>query len=157
MSVVKRAQKITTNQLDLYQQADDDEFAPENAPDLDINQQMLGAYDTAIKLAKRLGLSRARIVERINLCLPELERPLTLRQLNSWTAASQEYKEMPARYLPAFCWATTCDMPLHVMANSMALTCANADDQAALELGRLELSAAAITAQRRILKQQRGR
>jgi len=43
------------------------------------------------------------------------------------------------------------------MANSMALTCANADDQAALELGRLELSAAAITAQRRILKQQRGR
>ena len=157
MSVVKKQQKITSNQLEMYQQLDEDEYAPENAPDLDINQQMLGAYDTAIKLAKRIGLSREHVVDRMNLCLPDLAKPITLRQLNSWTAASQEYKEMPARYLPAFCWATTCDMPLHVQANAMELTCANAEDQAALELGRLELSEAAIRSQRRILKQQRGR
>ena len=91
-------------QGDLFQQlAEQSALEAQQAQDLDINLELMGAINQAIREGKQRGLSRERIVERMNFCLPDLERSITLRQLNAWTAQSKEYHEFPARYLPAFC------------------------------------------------------
>ena len=134
--MVKNQQKITGKQPDLFQCLSEPTIDPENAQDLDIQNEMIGALTKAIRDAKHYGMSRERIVERMNLCLPELHKPLTLRQLNGWTARSQESRDFPARYLPAFCWATNSILPLLVLAQSIDHDLVDRRDQLALEFGQ---------------------
>lgn len=134
--MAKRRAFSTSVQGDLFQQLEEPALAAQRAQDLDIGPELLGAVNQAIRLAKRDGLSRERIVERMNLCLPDAERPVTLRQLNAWTAQSKEFHELPARYLPALCWATGSLLPLLTLAQALGQDLADRRDQAALELGQ---------------------
>jgi len=130
--------------------------ASPNAPDLDIHHEMLGAIALALKEAKKRGLGRELVVDRMNLCLPELVKPITKRQLDSWTAESKEYSEFPARFLPAFCWACMCDAPLATGPRSMGYDLVDRADEAALEMGRLRLQQAEIAKREREIKRRLG-
>lgn len=135
--MVKPEEKITPIQPDFFQRlAEQDALDAEQAQDLDIGLELRGAITGAIRDAKKRGLSRPRIVERMNLCLPDAEKKITLRQLNAWTANSKEYHEFPARYLPAFCWATGSILPLLVLAHAINHDIVDRRDQAVLELGQ---------------------
>lgn len=134
--MAKAREHFSSVQADLFQRlAERDALEAQAAQDLDIGPELLGAVNQAIREAKRGGLSRDRIVERMNLVLPDQGRPITARQLNAWTAHSKEYHEFPARYLPAFCWATGSIAPLLVLAQAVGHDLVDGREQAALALG----------------------
>lgn len=144
--MAKRGQNSSSIQPDLFQQlAEQDALEALSAQDLDIGPELMGALNLAIREAKKRGWSRERLVERMNICLPDIERPITLRQLNAWTAQSKEYHEFPARYLPAFCWATGSIVPLLVLAQAIGHDLVDARDQAALALGQKLVAQAQIS------------
>lgn len=124
-----------------------------NAADLDIGPELLGAMHAAIRDARARGLSRERIVDRMNLALPERAKPLTLRQLNAWTASSAEFHEMPGRFVPAFCWATGSDVPLRVIANVLGLDLVDGREAAAKRLGDNLVAEVRLKRERRVLTQ----
>jgi len=99
MSRVKPSQFFTPNQGEFFPGLAQPWDAG-NAPALDLGTELLGALCAALREARDRGLSRERIVGRINLCLAPDQR-ITLRQLNTWTAPSAEGKRFPAEYLPA--------------------------------------------------------
>lgn len=152
-SVAKRTKFFTSMQPDLFQHLVEPTLSA-NATDLDIHLELLGAINEATREAKKRGLSRERIVERMNLCLPDLEKPITLRQLYAWTAASKEYSEFPARYLPAFCWAAGSILPLIVLAKSINYELVDSRDRAALELGTKAVQHAQLAREISLLKKQ---
>ena len=146
-------QTITGNQPDLFQSLQQD---PQPPADLDLQQELLGAITHVIRDARSRGLGRERIVDRMNALLPDLEKPLTLRQLNSWTAVSKEYSEFPARYLPAFCVATDSDLPLRVLAQSISRDLVDARESLAKQLGETQIQRARLARQERDIKRQLG-
>lgn len=153
-SRVKDPSLFASIQSDLFQQVDEAP-AVQKGSDLDINLELLGACNTAIREAKARGLSRERIVDRINELLPGLPRLITLRQLNAWTAASQaEFKPFPARFLPAFCAATECDLPLRVLAQTICRDLVDAREVAALQLGQTIAESARLARVRSALLKQ---
>jgi hypothetical protein len=111
-----------------------------NARDLDIGPELLGALNTALRAARDRGLSRERVIERANQCLPEAGKALTKRQLDCWTAVSREHHELPARYLPAICWATGSDEPLRVLARALGYDLVDAREAAAKRLGEAHVA-----------------
>lgn len=132
MSLAKKPAVSSINQTDLFQQLE--EPAPV-AVDLDIHFELLGAITHAIREAKARGMSRARIVEQMNLLMADMEEAITERQLNAWTAASKEHHHFPARFLPAFCAATDCEMPMRVLARSIGLDLVDQREATAKRLG----------------------
>ena len=58
--------KITTKQLDIFQHLETDPLEALNADDLDMHFELLGAIKAAIKEARRQGLGRDQIVDRMN-------------------------------------------------------------------------------------------
>lgn len=123
-------------------------------PDLEIGAEVLGWLTRAIREARNQGLSRARIVDRMNAALPGLERPITERQLNAWTASSKEFHDMPARVLLAFCWACMTDMPLRALSAAGGYGLVDAKENAARELGETLIQQDALRRRRRALEQQ---
>lgn len=148
---------FTSDQLDIFQRlAEETAIEAATAVDLDIGPELQGALNSGIRNAKTRGLSRERIVERMNLCLPDQEKPITLRQLNSWTAQSKEFHEFPARYLPAFAWACSCTLTVRVLANAINHDLHDRRDGLALELGQTLVESAQLTRKARELKKQLG-
>lgn len=156
----KELENITSNQNgtvqpDLFQRLIDHEpdYLAANAPDLDIEQEFMGAIKYALRLAKKNGLSRERIVDRMNLCLPE---PLyvTKRQLDAWCAESKEYHHFPAIYLGAFIWATNGTItPLSVIAHALDMHLLDERQHIASELGNsMMVQVQASTTQRELKK-----
>lgn len=145
MSVANRTPNFASTQPDLFQQLEQPALDTHTGHDLDIGPELLGALNQAIRGARRRGLSRERIVERMTLALPEHERPVTLRQLNAWTAQSKEYHEFPARYLPAFCWAADSVAPLLVLAQAIGHDLADGREKAAQALGERLLHKARLS------------
>jgi hypothetical protein len=138
---------FTGVQPDLFQQVQ----VPAAEPvDLEVNLELLGAISHAIREAKQRGLSRERIVDHMNALLPG--RGVSKRQLDAWTAISQEHKEFPARYLPAFCHATGCDLPLRVLAQAIGRDLVDAREQVAKRLGENLIQTARLASERRELK-----
>jgi hypothetical protein len=131
--VAKRKKSFSADQGDLFRQLETPALEALNAPDLDIGPELLGAINLALREARTRGLSRERIVERMNQCLPD--RKVTLRQLYAWTANSKEDHPFPAEYLPAFCWAAESIAPLLALAQAVGHDLADAREQAALALG----------------------
>ncbi len=119
-------------------------MASRNAPALDIGPELMGAINTALREARALGYSRERIVDRMNACLHDRERALTLRQLNSWTASSKEHHPFPLDCLAAFSWATSCAEPLRVLARALGFDLVDAREQAAKELGEMQVELARL-------------
>ncbi len=146
---------FTSNQLDIFQRlAEETALEAANAADLDIGPELQGALNYAIRTAKKAGLSRERIVERMNMCLPDLEKPITLRQLNAWTAQSKEFSEFPARWLPAFCWACHCTLTIQVLAQAVNHELVDRREKMTLELGQTLVENARLTRQANELKKQ---
>jgi hypothetical protein len=113
-----------------------------NVGDMDVHHEFLGAVHAALKEARALGYSRERVVDRMNQALPELPKPITLRQLYCWTASSKEYHEMPARFVPAFCWACGSDDPLRVLAGAIGMNLVDAREAIAKRLGETQIEIA---------------
>lgn len=151
--MAKRQAFFSPDQGDLFQRLTDPE---QQAVDLDIHQELIGAISQCIREAKHRGLSRDRIVNRMNMVLPDLERRITKRQLDCWTATSKEYSEFPARYLPAFCWAVDCDLPLRVLAGAIGRDLVDARDGLALRLGQINVNKAQLTREERALRAKLG-
>ena len=153
-SRVKAQGLSTSEQGDLFQQLDEQPAQPTN---LDIHLELLGALKHALKEASRRGMSRPRVVERMNKLLADPDLPkadqvsVTDRQLNSWTAPSQDYKEFPARYLAAFCAATDCDLPLRVMAQNLGLDLIDRDELKKVRLGETIIQGARLKHEQRDL------
>lgn len=155
--MAKRQQNFSSDQGDLFQRLDEPTLGEgREALDLDVAPELLGAVNTAIRQARQNGLSRERIVDRMNAALPDLDKEITLRQLNSWTAKSREYHEFPARYIPAFCQATSCSLPLKALTHSLGFDLADLRDQAALRLGENLITSAQLSRERRELTQTLG-
>lgn len=136
--MAKSTKPFTSIQPDMFQQlAEVTALEAQGAQDLDINLELMAATKHALREARQLGFGRERIVERMNLCLPEADKKdqVTLRQLNAWTAHSKEYHNMPARYLPAFCWATQSLMPLMALIQPLGYDLVDGREQLVAELG----------------------
>lgn len=158
MSVDRREKDFTTEQGDLFQQLSGHEAAyrADNAPDLYVRDELLGAVAFALREAKKHGLSRERVVERMNLCLPS-EAQITLRQLNGWTAQSAESRPFPADMLAAFCWAVRGVIaPVEVITRALGLHVIDEQEALAAELGETVLHKARIAQRERILKTKLG-
>ncbi|MGQ0622754.1 MAG: hypothetical protein ACT4QA_23095 [Panacagrimonas sp.] len=140
-SLAKPAPASSSAQPDLFQQLSAPAPTPANA-DLDIGPELLGAINTALRLARTSGMSRDRIVDRMNELLPD--QAITLRQLNAWTAQSKEFHEFPARYMPAFCAATDCDLPLRVLAQAYGRDLIDAREATAKQLGETQIEIARL-------------
>lgn len=147
-SPAKRVGRFSGDQGDLLRQL---EAEPEPGQDLDIHFELLGAITACLREARNRGLSRERVVERMNELLPEAERPLTKRQLDAWTANSKEYSEFPARYLPAFCAAVGSPLPLAVLAAAIGRELVDAREAQAKRLGEAQVDAARLKREARQL------
>lgn len=146
--------KITPIQPDLFQQLanHEPEYLSDNAPDLDIEQEFMGQIKYALRTAKKRGLGRERIIERMNMCLPE-ELHITKRQLDAWCAESKEYHHFPAIYLPAFIWAVRGIItPLEVLTGVLGLAVLDEHEQLAAELGKTAMKRVEATKMERLLK-----
>jgi len=140
--------------MDLFQRVEAIRPAVQSpaAPDFDIELELLAALKQSLREARNHGLSRERIVERINECLPE-ERHITLRQLNSWCAVSKEQHPLPAWVLPALCWALDGVIsPLEVLTRAMGLYLIDEQEMMATRLGRVAVEKAALSREERRLK-----
>ncbi|HVT35744.1 MAG TPA: hypothetical protein VHE37_09170 [Nevskiaceae bacterium] len=151
--MANRGQFFSSAQGDFFQRLEE---APPTAADLDIGLELLGAINTAIREAKGRGMSRDRIVERMNDLLPDAPKQITKRQLDAWTAQSKEHHEFPARYLPAFCAATDCELPLRVLAQAIGRELVHARDLAAKRLGENIIERARLKREERDLARQLG-
>jgi len=140
--MAKRKQLSTSIQADMFQQlAERTAIEAKEAPFLDINLELMGGINKAIREARVNGMGREHIIERMNLCLEATDQ-ITLRQLNAWTAASKESHNFPTRYLPAFCWATQCMQPLLMLVQCLGYELVDGRDQLAAELGNKLLAEA---------------
>lgn len=155
--MAQRQSDFTSDQPDLFQHLETPALAgPNNAPPLDLERELIGAMCAAMREARRLhGWGRDQIVDRMNLCLDGASR-VTRRQLDAWMAASKEYHRAPAAWLPAFCWATQCLAPLHVLLHPLGLEAADARDQHALRLGQINLTRAQLAREERALRAKLG-
>ena len=109
---------------------------------LDIHLEVLGAVSFALREARRRGLSRERIVDAMNERLPDAN--ITPRKLSAWSAESKDDHPFPARYLPAFCAATDCDLPLRVLARTLGLEVIDDRGLAAMRVGEMQAEAARL-------------
>jgi len=150
--VARHAENISTIQGDLFQQLEQPPlYRAESAPDLDIEAELMGALAYCLREAKRHGLSRERVVDRINLCLPE-DKHITLRQLNAWCAASKEHHPLPAKVLPALVWAVGgLVSPVEVITRALGLALLDEEEQIATELGRTVAARAELAIRERQL------
>lgn len=154
-SLLTGEKSVATVQPDLFQCLDQPATLPAGA-DLDIGPELLGSINTALRLARGRGMSRQRVVDAMNRLLPDLPKALTVRQLNGWTAASDEFREFPARFLAAFCSATDCDLPIAVLAQAIARELVDSREAAAKRLGEHHIQMARLKRELRVLQQELG-
>ena len=154
MSRVKPSRFFTPDQGEFFPPLDQPWDAG-NAPALDLGAELLGALCAALREARGRGLSRERVVDRMNVCLAP-DQAVTLRQLNTWTAPSAEGKRFPAEYLPAFCWATGSMGPFMALLAPIHHEPVDRRDQLAAELGRAEVEAARLRRTAGLIKRQLG-
>lgn len=156
--MVNRGKSFTGNQPDLFQQVADHTPAhlAENAPDLDIRLELLAGINDALRQAAKHGLSRERVVDRMNACLPE-DKHITLRQFNGWTAASAEDRPFPAEMLPPLIWALRGILtPLEVITGVLGLHVMDEQEAMAKELGDTILTKTRLAQRERMLRNQLG-
>lgn len=140
-SLAKRRERFSANQGDLFRRL---ETEPVPGADLDVNFELLGAVTACLREARNRGLSRERVVDRMNALLPEADRPITKRQIDCWTANSKEYSEFPARYIPAFCAAVDSPLPILVLARAIGRELVDAREAQAKRLGEAQVEAARL-------------
>ena len=158
--MAKNQQNFSSVQSELFQQLEQPncEIEFDECADLDYQAELRGALATALKLARRRGMSRELVVDEMNRLLPELpaNKRITKRKLDSWLATSKEDHEFPARFIGAFCAATKCDLPLRIMAHSIRMDLSDPRELMAQEYGEIEIKRALLARQARVLKSRLG-
>ncbi|MFW2440922.1 MAG: hypothetical protein ACN4GR_16320 [Arenicellales bacterium] len=159
MSLVKNVEPFSGEQPDLFRQLEDHTPAlhADNAPDFDLEDSLRITIKEMLRDARnRYGLSRDRIVERINLCLPETNH-ITTRKLNAWSAGSKEDHPVPAWVLPALCWACHGNMsPMSLLSNVLGLHLIDETEYLAAQLGRAVTDKAAAAKTEKLIKAKLG-
>jgi|GEM_PF-3006629 len=150
------ARSFTADQPDFFQQLLDRPTPPTEGVDLDIGAELLGALAGALRRARRRGMSRERLVDKMNARLPKSGRPITLRRLNAWLATSKEAHDIPARYLPALCAALGDHEVLGLIAGALGLALVDARDLDALRLGEVAVARARLGREARALSKALG-
>lgn len=142
-SLEKPAPAFASNQGELFGLlAQPSVLESPNAPALDIGPELIGALNQSIREARQLcNWSRDHIADRMALCLGQ---PVTVRQLNSWTAASREQHRFPLEFLAAFCWATRSTHPLVVVLRAIGFDLVDAREAAAKRLGEMQVEQARL-------------
>lgn len=154
--MAKRRKDFASIQPDLFQQVEEHTPAmrAENAPDLYIELEFMGAVAYALREAKKRGLGRDRVVDRMNLCLPEDEK-ITKRQLDAWCAQSKEHHPFPVQYLPAFCWAVGGIIaPIEIITRALGLHVLDEQEWLATELGKTLVEKTQLARREQQLKRQ---
>ena len=149
-SLAKDGKKFSSVQPDLFGGLAE---GAELDHDLNVEVEFLGALNTALREARRRGMSRERVIDAMNERLPGMRRPVTLRMLNSWTAISKEYHEFPARLLAAFCAVTECDLPMRVLALPIGRELVDSHELDLKRLGENLTADARLKRERRLLQQ----
>jgi len=140
--VANNKQFFSGEQGDLLRQLDDpdDLLSTDTPPDLDIADEFRGAVSFMLREAKKRGLSRDHIIDRMNMCLPEQKKPITKRKLDSWMARSKEDHPFPAVYLPALTWACTGIVAgIDVIVRSVGMHLISDQEMVAKELGEVAI------------------
>lgn len=156
--MAKKEKSLTSNQVDLFQQVVDytPAYRSENAPDLDLRDELMGAISYCLREARKQGISRERVVERMNLCLPESDR-VTMRQFNGWTANSAEYREFPLIYIGAFIWACLGNYtPLVVLLQPIGLHITDDEELQVQALGEIVMERKRLMERERQLRNKLG-
>lgn len=106
----------------------------------DLSTEIPGALDDSntvrgllVDAIRKSGKSREHIAEAMSFAL---NREITVRQINAWTAESREDYRFPAEYDRAFCYATGDDRLLRVRAELAGYRVITATEFELLELGR---------------------
>jgi hypothetical protein len=121
-----------------------------NAPCLDVWPELLGAIHHALREARENGITRERVVDRMNLAL-RCQPPITKRQLDCWTANSRKDRHFPLEYLPAFCWAVSSDLPLRILASTLGFDLIDAREVAVKRLGDTHIQMARLRREQGVL------
>jgi len=156
--VDKNNNSFTSDQPDLFQQVGGmtPTHLSDNAPDLDIRLELLAGIKEALRQAARHGLGRERIIDRMNLCLPD-ESQITKRQFDGWTAKSSEDRPFPAEMLPPLIWALRGVLtPLEVITKALGLHVIDEQEALAKQLGETILTKTQIAQQERFLRNKLG-
>ncbi len=154
----RAGKSFTSEQPDLFQQLAqvEPEYRAANAPDLDVRDKLRVFLRESAKLAQKHGVSRERVVERMNLCLPD-GPSITPRQLNGWLATSAEDRPFPAEMLPAYIWATHGNLaPLEVLTGALGLFVMDEQEAIAAELGETILNKSRLAHRERNLRKRLG-
>lgn len=156
-SAAKAPPDFSSVQADLFQRLEVPATeAAGQAEDLDLGPELVGAINSALRHARNdLRMKREAVVAAMNKLLPDA-KPITVRQLNCWTATSKEFHEFPARYLAAFCVATDCEEPLRVLARALSFDLVDARERMAKELGQTFIQSAQLKRRQRELRQKLG-
>ena len=148
----KSPEKVSSIQADIFASLEQDPLTSSVGEDLCIRHELRAACAKALKIARRHGKSRDRVVDEMNQLLPDIKSPITLRKINAWQAESKEDHSWPAEYIPAFCVACECDLPLRVMANTILMDLSDQRERLAQRLGQLEIESASHAREKRELK-----
>lgn len=103
------------HQHDFLQQIEMDLLHQENAPDHDMELELIAAVNRSIRSS---GIGRDNFVDRVNLCLRSTGKQITKNQVNKWLASSQE-NSIPAWVMPSICWAVASIDPLTTLLNPL--------------------------------------
>jgi hypothetical protein len=158
VSAAKNHQNFCGDQGDLFRAVEQPQsvLLNENAPDLDIELELMAGIKFLRREMRKIGIVKAeQIVDRINLCLPE-EKHITVRQWNAWCADSKEDHPLPAWVLPALCWALRGIAPVHVIVRALGLHVIDESEYLATELGRVVTQRGELARTERQLKSRLG-
>lgn len=153
--MAKTDQFFSGEQGDLLRQLDDldDLLHTDTPPDLDIADEFRGAMSFMLREANKRGISRDRIVDRMNMCLPEKSKAITKRKLDSWMARSKEDHPFPAVYLPALSWACTGMVAsIEIIVRAVGMHLISDHELLAKELGEVAISKSQLGKQERHLR-----
>ena len=136
-------------QPDFFEYLSHDPLEQENAPQLDMH---LDAIQILRQCERDSPYSRARIVQRINLCLRGGDIKITVAQMNKWLSPSQAHT-FPFWLGPAFCWATQTMAPYSVMFKPLDCKVADARDDLMSQVTAKKIMAAQQQREAKALEQ----
>lgn len=153
--MAKTPQTLVGIQDDIFQDLEKPAFESAQDLGLDIHHELRAAMIQSLKMARRAGITRERVVDRMNQALADqngkVAIAVTKRKLDAWTAASKEDRPIPAEFIPAFCHACECYLVLRVLAQALLLELADPRDLNAMRLGNLQIRRAEILKETREL------
>ena len=137
-------------QADLFDRLQHDPLEAKNAPHLDLSLDLMAVVNRCLRNSP---LSRAQILDRINLCLRDSDKHISIIAFNKWLSPSQA-NAMPAWVLPALCWAVQNDAPFKTLLQPLSRKVIDLRGDTMRELTEKRLNAAEQMKQAKALEKQ---